>query len=49
MHNYALKTTSSLQFLVDGKGTKHQKSYMANRKSLVDWLSGVGDSLHITN
>jgi hypothetical protein len=22
---------------------------MLNRKSLVDWLSGVGDSLHITN
>jgi hypothetical protein len=49
MRQYSLKTTARLQFLVDHKGTKHQKNYMTNRKSLVDWLSGVADSLHITN
>lgn len=49
MRQYSRKVTDSLQTLVEQRGTKHQRSYMANRKSLVDWLSGVGDSLHITN
>lgn len=49
MHQYSSKTTKSLQSLIENRGTKDQKNYMLNRKSLVDWLSGVGDSLHITN
>lgn len=26
-----------------------RRTYLQNRKALVDWLSGVGDCLHISN
>lgn len=48
MREYSLKVTQSLEPMVRS-GSKPQKSYMLNRKALVDWLSGVGDSLHISN
>lgn len=40
MHAYAKQTVDSLW--------PHQ-SYMVQRQALVDWLSGVGDSLNISN
>lgn len=40
MHEYSLRTTGALNPV---------KSYLNSRQALVDWLSGVGDSLKITN
>jgi len=40
MNAYANKTTQRL---------KPRHRYLITRKALVDWLSGVGDSLHISN
>ena len=40
MHKYAVKTVRSLE---------PNKNYLKSRQALVDWLSGVGDSLNISN
>jgi len=40
MSEYSQKTVESL---------KPRSKYLSQRKALVDWLSGVGDSLHISN
>jgi len=40
MTEYSQKTVEIL---------KPRSKYLSQRKALVDWLSGVGDSLHISN
>ena len=40
MHQYAVRTVRSLD---------PNQSYLKSRQALVDWLSGVGDSLNISN
>jgi hypothetical protein len=49
MRDYALKTCNQLETLTMTNAARAHKYYMLNRKAFVDWLSGVGDSLHISN